>query len=1089
MNKAPSTITASLPAVYSVNDSHDGNSVQQVLVPQWTGAVEVAEYENGRLKGYLLDGDGIGNPVAVMTNGAHEPFSDKYLLTLRGLTVGRQDRRIDLSSATWARHPAVESLPTTAPSFEERVTAARKSWPGRFEYQKEDPSAEIPGLRPPQIGAVHAALGHFSVHKNPATLVMPTGTGKTEAMLAILVAAQCERLLVVVPTDALRTQIADKFLSLGILRQCGVVAETALNPIVGILKRRPKTKSEVDAIFGRCNVIVATMAGIGQCSEDLQQAMAAHCSHLFIDEAHHVGAPTWEAFKKCFAETRILQFTATPYRNDERPVGEQVIFVYSLRQAQQDGYFRPIDFKPVREFDPKKRDAAIAEAAVSQLRADLSKGHILMARVSGVKRAEEVFKLYSKHAEFKPVQIHTGIKSMKERARIREQILSGKSRVVVCVDMLGEGFDLPELKIAAFHDVRRSLPVTLQLAGRFTRAKPGLGNATVIANIADVEVGDELRKLYRRDGDWNALLPHFSDKAIKGEIELGEFIAGFKSFPEDVSLHNVRPAMSTVAYRTECESWNPEEFSRGIPGFDTLDRVYHDVNPTENTLVILTARRAQMEWARVDEIYSWDWQLYILFWHQERQLLFIHNSSNKGFFRDLAKAVAGKATPIRGAEIFRCLATVNRLRLQNVGLIETLGRLIRFTMRAGSDVEGGLSEAQKRKAIKSNLFGTGFEDGHRTSIGCSYKGRIWSRQTTNLREFTRWCRSIGNKLLDESLDPEQVLRGTLQPRLVSARPAGMPIAAEWPEAFYTESETAVQFQLGTESFYLHEVDIEIEDPSEEGPLRIAIACDRHRAVFELELSGSREEVDFQFKQRSVGDAKVTHSGHEMALAELLTATPPAIWFADGSSLRGNELVELRHLPPPFPQSRVEVWNWTGVDIRRESQGPTRKSDTIQFRVIEELKARDFKVIFDDDGSGEAADVVGIRETESSVDVEFWHCKFSGGQQAGARVKDLYELCGQAQRSVRWMQQPTELFLHLMRREKARKQSRFELGTEDDLDRIIEKSRLCPVTLGIVIVQPGVSKAAISAEQLQLLAVTENYLIETFKVGFSVVASS
>jgi hypothetical protein len=55
---------------------------------------------------------------------------------------------------------------------------------------------------------------------------------------------------------------------------------------------------------------------------------------------------------------------------------------------------------------------------------------------------------------------------------------------VICVDMLGEGFDLPELKIAAFHDIRKSLAVTLQLAGRFTRFRPDLGEATFIANIA-----------------------------------------------------------------------------------------------------------------------------------------------------------------------------------------------------------------------------------------------------------------------------------------------------------------------------------------------------------------------------------------------------------------------------------------------------------------------------------------------------------------------------------------------------------------------------------------------------------------------------
>ena len=66
---------------------------------------------------------------------------------------------------------------------------------------------------------------------------------------------------------------------------------------------------------------------------------------------------------------------------------------------------------------------------------------------------------------------------------------------MVCVDMLGEGFDLPELKIAAFHDIRKTLAVTLQLAGRFTRKRPDLGNATFIANTADVNVQDELRNL------------------------------------------------------------------------------------------------------------------------------------------------------------------------------------------------------------------------------------------------------------------------------------------------------------------------------------------------------------------------------------------------------------------------------------------------------------------------------------------------------------------------------------------------------------------------------------------------------------------
>ncbi len=116
-----------------------------------------------------------------------------------------------------------------------------------------------------------------------------------------------------------------------------------------------------------------------------------------------------------------------------------------------------------------------------------------MARVATVDRAKEVYVLYEQYPESKPVQLHTGL-TQKQQAEGRKMILSGESRIVVCVDMLGEGFDLPELKIAAFHDIRKSLAVTLQLAGRFTRTRPDLGEATFIANDADVNVRDELRK-------------------------------------------------------------------------------------------------------------------------------------------------------------------------------------------------------------------------------------------------------------------------------------------------------------------------------------------------------------------------------------------------------------------------------------------------------------------------------------------------------------------------------------------------------------------------------------------------------------------
>jgi superfamily II DNA or RNA helicase len=64
----------------------------------------------------------------------------------------------------------------------------QKSWEGIVTFKAEIrlPNGQIvqPGLRPSQIGALHAVAAHWSVTNKPAFVVMPTSTGKTEVMLA-----------------------------------------------------------------------------------------------------------------------------------------------------------------------------------------------------------------------------------------------------------------------------------------------------------------------------------------------------------------------------------------------------------------------------------------------------------------------------------------------------------------------------------------------------------------------------------------------------------------------------------------------------------------------------------------------------------------------------------------------------------------------------------------------------------------------------------------------------------------------------------------------------------------------------------------
>ena len=193
--------------------------------------------------------------------------------------------------------------------------------------KKENRERGIKGLRRPQIGAIYATLGHWEVSNETATLVMPTGTGKTETMLSLLLMGNIEKLLVIVPTDALRKQVSDKFIDFGILHKVlELLNENTLYPKVGVLKSKLSTSEEIEEFFNRSNVIISTAQIVTGMLLDLQQCIANKCSHLFIDEAHHVGATTWKSFKKEFSSKKILQFTATPFRNDNKSLDGKIIF-------------------------------------------------------------------------------------------------------------------------------------------------------------------------------------------------------------------------------------------------------------------------------------------------------------------------------------------------------------------------------------------------------------------------------------------------------------------------------------------------------------------------------------------------------------------------------------------------------------------------------------------------------------------------------------------------------------------------------------------------------------------------------------------
>ena len=68
------------------------------------------------------------------------------------------------------------------------------------------------------------------------------------------------------------------------------------------------------------------MQSIGLAEDGNQKSFAVLFSHVYFDEAHHIEAATWKKFKKHCSSARQLLFTATPFREDSRPLDGKIIY-------------------------------------------------------------------------------------------------------------------------------------------------------------------------------------------------------------------------------------------------------------------------------------------------------------------------------------------------------------------------------------------------------------------------------------------------------------------------------------------------------------------------------------------------------------------------------------------------------------------------------------------------------------------------------------------------------------------------------------------------------------------------------------------
>jgi superfamily II DNA or RNA helicase len=971
-------------------------------------------------------------------------------------------------------------------SREEIINSWKESYQERVSRDIDDI-----GLRLPQFGALSAIRAHWATSNSPATIVLPTGTGKSETMYATIISERISSTLIIVPSNLLREQIFEGASHFGILPKLKMISDEVIFPTTLLYKSKVKEEDEITMISAleEANIVVSTPGMIARMPSTVWDKLVKKVEVVIFDEAHHLAAPEWGTVRERLIGKKILQFTATPFRNDGKKIDGKIIFNYGLALAQKAGYFKPIDFYPIQEFDERKSDEEIAEIAIQHLRVDLEQGyeHVLLARAKSRKRADELYKeIYSRYKEYNPVVIHTGI-PVSQRNKYLKQVKDGNAKIVVCVDMFGEGIDIPTLKIAAIHDKYKSLPITLQFIGRFARTSGNnLGNAKLITNVAMDDLKDSIDELYRQDSDWNQLLNIHSHQAIEKEVELNDFISKFeKGHVKEIDLSQLKMKVSTRMFRypskrTFVEGWKQVlDTDRTTPLINEVDFVYIFIEEIETNVV----------WSDQKDIVQYDYDFFVLFFDKENGIIHI-NETDAGKGNRLVESMFPDALAIKGDSIYRSLDGINRLMIGTLGLKQQPSGRISFRMFAGTDIKSGISEAVVSGSTKSNLFGYGYQGGGRISIGCSYKGKVWMRWVERINFWTGWCQNIGKKVLDDTIDTNHILNNSLTLEVIKEFPEGVPYKISMPEMFETSNSSTKQLYISKEQKKFPFFQSVLKNPSlVNGNLRFEFWINERRFIFEQIIN----DTSYSFKQIEGEELSVKYGNKTVRMTDYLHEFSPEISFIQND---GTIIVVQENLKTVIkPKSGIELpsdsffaidWYGLGVNINSESQGRGRKADSIQYATIHHIVDQTSEIIFDDDGSGEIADVVSVKIDMEHRKILFhlYHCKYSHGERPGARVSDLYEVCGQAEKSIIWNDNVLEIVQRMIERENIRQRNyndtRFEKGDLQTLHKLkkMVKSGF-DTEFEVSIVQPGVSILEITNSMKQIILATDAYLKDTY----------
>jgi len=927
------------------------------------------------------------------------------------------------------------------------------------------------GLRNAQIGAIHAIAAHSTIEPlDAAVIVMPTGSGKTTVLMLVPYVLQKTKVLVVTPSAMVRGQIAEDYEQLKTLKQIGVFDETVLPPTVYEVEH-VFSEDQVDLI-SRADVVVASHQVAASISENEIKNLF---DYVVIDEAHHVPAPTWQRILSNMSHAASLLVTATPFRLDKKEIHGSHIYNYPLSKAYRDGIFGSITFIPIDEAPDKDRLIAIEAERVLLNDRDNGYEHYLMVRTDTKEKAKELETLYQEITSLRLKRIDSSMSygTIKRTIKaLKEKSLDG----IICVDMLGEGFDFPNLKIAAIHEPQKSLASTLQFIGRFARTNAeNIGTAKFIA-MNDEALRIENRNLYTSDAIWQDMIIEMSEDRINYDLENSEAIKQFtrpENGQEIISLHNVRPNCHAKVYRAttfSVEGTFPENLGVGVNIYRSSDT---------NTVIGIATINDVPLWLEGDQAVNTEFNLYIVHFQVETGLLFIYSQlKTENIYESIAECFTDTHAKIPRDEMNRVLAGFSSYEFFNTGMQNRYAEAGEsYRIYAGSNTAASINETTGKMLSAGHAFCKVAQDGTESTIGYSSGSKFWSSSYLPIPEYITWCDTFGKKIIDKRIT---VKTNTNYDRL--------PI----PSGIHNY-DGRILFCFFSENTYLSPPSLRIKDHVEKCGLLtdidlkvVGITPAFDAIVFDAVFNDVSERFTCNTSGVYASETNLIicrDGARATSLSDYFTSNPLLFKASDDTVYYGHEVLRGNTEFEKYDQSRIIGMDWEKykTDISVEAGDAPGDKISIQEAIKNYLEEdSSYTHIVFDHGTGEIADFITFKTDDSFIKAEFFHCKAMKGANYNSTVADVYEVAQQAVKSTVWVKSKSLLLNKLQTRIINGKTNKFVRGDIRSLKALLQSQKVLEVT--IFIVQPAISKEDPMADTVgEVLSAATFYIKHTGRV--------